>query len=551
MLQSLTICNLVLVDRVQCDFAGHFIMLSGETGAGKSVFLSALGYLMGGKCDKSVIRQGAEQMEIIGEFNPAPTNHPLYNQLMELDIDISEEFIIRRLVKNDGKSKLFINNIPVSSQVMQEIAPRCVEIQTQHETHALLNPSNHLEFLDNFGQYGALLTQVKNLYNQAQTTHKKWQMAEQTKAKMSDDLAYWRESFEEIYNANIQPAEEESLDEKRRSLQNMEKNLSLLQDIINQLQGEPGVFKNTRLIQKAMNKLQDDQLMDQMNEHYELINNSASELLRLAEQAQFDLSHSDDNIVEIEERLYKLREMARKYRCTIDELPTQAEEFAQKITQQADNFKECQALQAEYNQIWGQYMEMAGQLSEKRQSAAQNLQEKIMAIFPQLKLEKARIECQIIANPTPNEHGLERVQIMASMNPGQELQAVHKSASGGELSRLLLALKHAMALRDPMQILVFDEIDSGMGGATAAAVGALLAELSHYQQCFVITHAPQIAALGDEHFMVAKTTNDARAQTHITAITGDERVDEIARMLSSDIITEAARHQAKILLKNQ
>ncbi len=548
MLKSLTIRNLVLVKNITINFDDGLIILSGETGAGKSVLLSAINYLFGEKGEIRQIRIGEEMAEIIGEFTPITEKHELHSIFAEQEIAVDNELIIRRIIKNDGKSKCFVNETPVSLNFLQKIAPLCVEIQTQNERHALLDAQNHLAMLDNFGRYADKLAQLRQAFDAMMSAKTQYEAAQLHQEQIAKDCAYWAESFAEIDAMGIADNEEEWRNNKRRELQNLEKNLQNIQEIINNLQDNHGIFKNLRQISKASLKLPDGEYRDNICTIADNINNLSSDLLQHAERALYDWQNSDENIVEIEERLYKLRELARKYRVPSHELNNLAADFALKLASHQQKLNAIPKLLHEFQNASKFYHDCAQNMRKLRMKAAENLQNMINPILVLLKLPHARVKIQLIERENPHRDGLDKVQFLASINPSQPFDFVHKTASGGELSRLLLAIKNAMALQDTHQTLVFDEIDSGVGGATASAIGKILQSLSQYQQCFVITHSPQIAAMGQSHFKIEKITENNQATTHIRLCDMNMRIEEIARMLSSDIITHEARAQAKLLL---
>lgn len=548
MLSSLTIQNVVLIDRLMLESGRGLLTLTGETGAGKSILLDALGLTLGARAEGRLVRHGQEQATVTACFD-IPARHPVHGLLKEKEIDSADGLILRRTVSKDGRSKAFINDAPVSAQLLKEIGAELVEIHGQFETQGLLDPKNHLMVLDDYAGLAAETPNVK-------TAFKAWRSAcdklEQAKADIDTirlQEEYLKHAVRELEDIAPQPGEENVLAEKRRLLLTREKMADSFGQATVLLEGDGGIRPLLGQLQNTLARIDDKNLM-------EAACRAASEIEDIAWQIEKLKSGADgeESLAAVEERYFALKDCAKKHRCTTDDLPRVLDELSQKlelITHQEDALKKLKAAVSDSKKT---YTELAEKISVKRQKAAQKMAKSVNAELPDLKLDKAVIAVECVKEPEEeNWHatGFDRVQFLVSTNPGTPPGPLHKIASGGELARFMLALKVILAETGSVPTMVFDEVDSGIGGATADAVGERLQRLGKKYQVLVVTHSPQVAARAAEHWHVAKKTQKGEAVTTIALLSSiKERSEEIARMLSGATITKEARAQAERLLEN-
>jgi DNA repair protein RecN (Recombination protein N) len=555
MLNSLRIRNIVLIDKLDLAFGQGLSVLTGETGAGKSILLDSLGLATGGRATSGLVRAGCDQGSVTATFE-AERVAGLQDVLTEYDLPYEDTLILRRTLSADGKSKAYINDQPVSVSLLKAVGSLLVEIQGQFEQHGLLDVSTHLTLLDSFGG----LTEKRVALNKAYQT---WHEASQAYTKAQADLTqaqaneeYLRHAVNEFETLNPQPGEESDLADKRSLLQNQEKLLEALQQAQIMLTNDGGAEQVLRRSMRTLNNV-----ADKAGERIEDILKSLDEALTSAQDASFsleslytELAESDLDIEAIEERLFALRALARKHQTTVDELPALADQMQaqlQALSHSTDHLADLQKAEARAKET---YKSLAMALSTERQKAAQNFDAAVMAELPPLKLEKAEFVTQIspLAEENWGANGLDKGQFLCTTNPGLPPAPIQKVASGGELSRFLLALKVVLTRDSSPSTLIFDEVDSGVGGAVAAAVGERLARLSESVQVLVVTHSPQVAGIGETHFKVEKIAANDQSMTQVKNLDPAARQEEIARMLSGAHITDEARAQAqKLMLSKQ
>ena len=548
MLTSLTIHNVVLIDRLTLEGEAGLSALTGETGAGKSILLDALGLALGARADAGLVRHGEQQATVTACFD-LPAKHPVLALLKEKDLQAADTLILRRTLGKDGRSKAFINDAPVGVQLLKEIGAALVEIHGQFETQGLLDPQTHGHALDSYAGITGDTALTRQAWNN-------WRMAQ---AKLDQAVAdieatrlqeeYLKYTVAELEKLSPQPGEEEVLAAKRSLLLNREKMGTALEQATQLLESEDGIQSQLGKLHGLLSRAKADSLM-------EALARAESEIGELAYQVENLKSGggSDENLAEIEERYFSLRECAKKHRCTTDDLPGVYEELSQKlrlITHQEDALAELNKAVAVNKE---KFVALAGKLSAARQKAALKMSKAVNGELPDLKLDKATFAVSCIKGATEAEwgpEGFDRVQFVVSTNPSTSPGPIHKIASGGELSRFMLALKLILADGGSIPTLIFDEVDSGIGGATADAVGERLARLAKKYQVLVVTHSPQVAARASHHWIVAKTAQKGTVITKILPLKAlNERQEEIARMLSGATVTPEARAAAAKLLES-
>ncbi len=551
MLKSLSIRNVVLIDKLDLDFQNGFSVLSGETGAGKSILLDSVGLLLGKRAEVGMIRSGCDKLSVCGSFEIADKKGELAALCAEYDLDFEHEIIIKRTLNQDGKGKIFFNDQPITQKLLKEIGSYLVEIHGQFDNQGLLNPATHLSVLDNYGAYPEKIMVLKTAFAAYKKAKDNRVNAEakiaQSKAD-EDNLRHWVDEFQKM-----QPREneQEELEEKRRQMMNAEKILENL-DAAYKALNQGGVQSALRQAQAAISRV-NVLLNGKFDNIYSLLDTAlvnADEAGEEIEAASNEISLNQNELDAVEERLFALKALARKHNTTIEELPLvwqQMEENLRNLELGEDDIENLRKLEeAAYND----YVKKATEVSQARLAAALRLDGKIQAELPDLKMEKARFMTQISTKPENqwNENGRDDVCFMVSTNPNTPYGSISKIASGGELARFMLALKVNLAQTSQVETMIFDEVDTGIGGATAQAVGEKLAKLGEQVQVLVVTHSPQVAAQSKYHYKVEKTTVDNVTTTSLRELSAAEKTEEVARMLSGEHITDEARAAAKVLI---
>jgi DNA repair protein RecN (Recombination protein N) len=553
MLTGLTIRDIVLIDRLRLSFSGGLAVLTGETGAGKSILLDSLGLALGRRSEAKLVRPGADKASITAEFD-LPEDHAVHAILDENDLPREDHLILRRTVSADGRSKAFVNDQPVGIALLKQIGERLVEVQGQFDQHGLLDAATHIDLLDAFGGLDAERGQVERLFGGWQAARREYDKAAAKAEAARKEEDYLRFAAEELDKLAPQPGEEEDLAERRTLLQNAERLTESITAAVDFLSGNGGADDGLRQAQRALDRVA-DKMGERLNEVVAGLDRAAVEIEEAIGQLNrigSDLNADSGELEDIEERLFALRDIARKHGTGVDDLPRLREDIAERLTFIDAGEERLAALTAQAEAARKEYERAAETLSAKRRSAAERLDAAVNAELPPLKLERARFATEIhpLEPSKWGPNGRDRVGFAVTTNPGMPGGPLDKIASGGELSRFLLAIKVALAEVGTVPTLVFDEVDAGVGGATAAAVGERLGRLAERLQVLVVTHSPQVAARGVSHWRVAKSTgNDGRAATSVSSLDPHNRREELARMLSGAEITDEARAAADRLIQ--
>ncbi len=552
MLCSLSIRNVVLIDKLDLEFSSGLSVLTGETGAGKSILLDSLGLALGNRAETSLIRKGEDKLSVTAVFSLPEQGHPLFDFAKEYDLDLEDEIIIKRTLDTNGKGKIFINDQQVSLKVLKELGRFLVEVHGQFDNQGLLNPTLHRGILDGYGQYKAEQNTVAEKYRLYKQAVQKRQDTEKNLAEAKQEEENLRCWVDELEKLKPVAGEQEELSARRTEMMNAEKLLENLNTAYVSLTQSADVVSAVRHAQAAIeraNRLVQGKF-DILAESLEQTLINADESLRQIEEASSSVSLSQSEIDNIEQRLFALRAAARKHQVGIDDLPLVLEEMRQKLSTIELGEDGLNELLKQEEQAKLEYVKAAEALSEKRRRAAADLDWKVMAELPPLKMEKARFVTQVEKLPESawNEQGFDSVTFTVSTNPNSPQGPLNKIASGGELARFMLALKVNLAACGGCQTMIFDEVDAGVGGATAQAVGERLARLGQDVQVLLVTHSPQVAACGKHHYKVEKKTVDNVTTTYVRELSPEERHEEIARMLAGEHITDEARAAAKVLL---
>ena len=553
MLCGLSIRNIVLIDSLDLSFSRGLTVLSGETGAGKSILLDALGVALGGRVDTSMRRDGAPQASVTATFEIQ--NHEFLEEFFDksgLSINGLEEQLLhlRRVINDDGRTRAFINDQPVTANMLREIGDLLVEIQGQFDAQGLLNSKTHLKFLDIFANHTELLSRVAEAYSLLSNAKLKLKRATEELSINESRKEYLEIAVEELASLKPIEGEEAKLLETRSELMNAEKIIIALNEALQFIGGEGGAITLVAKAQKTLEKTS-----DRITKELESLERAANELSetesvvgRLATEIELDTSYLE----EIDERLNSIRTLARKHGVTPDELNSKYQEFCNQLRMVEDEASQIEALERELESTKAKFIEDADALSKSRITAGKRLDQAIISELKPLKLAQSKFQATIESCDESgwSVYGWDKVTFQISTNPGTPLGPLQKVASGGELSRLLLALRVALSAATPLPTLIFDEVDAGVGGAVAAAVGGRLKRLGEKIQVLVVTHSPQVAAEGHVHWKIVKDDTTGLQRTAAKELAKTERVEEIARMLSGEMITEEARAASLKLLEN-
>jgi DNA repair protein RecN (Recombination protein N) len=546
MLASLTIANVVLIDKLTIMFDTGLCALTGETGAGKSILLDSLGLALGARADAGLVRKGADQASVIATFELAD-DHEALAYLKHEGIEVEAPLILRRVVNTDGKSRAFINDQPVTIGMLKDVGERLVEIHGQFDTQGLLNARVHRGLLDAYGVQPADLQKMKTDWMHWKERARTFEFTRLKMEKARAEEEYLRAALEDLDELSPKQNEEDSLRALRDRLMRRETTLQQLQAAYTSAQEAESLLNQTW---RALDKIGADGVP--MTEGLDRIEIELKEVIGNIEQLSADLDESAYNLTEIDDRLFALKAQARKHACTIDELPAKRDEIAALLHEIGAQDDALDQLAKDVTNARAVYVATAERVSAVRKKTAAKLDKLVNAELPPLKLEKARFETQLetVAEDDWSEYGIDRVQFLVATNPGAAAGPLGKIASGGEMARFMLALKVVLAEVGAAGTLVFDEVDSGIGGATADAVGERLARLAAKRQILVVTHSPQVAARAGHHWIVAKGGKEVK--TTVERLPDQTaRTEEIARMLSGAEITAEARAAAAKLLEKK
>ncbi len=553
MLTALSIENIVLIDRLQLEFGAGLSVLTGETGAGKSILLDAFGLALGSRGEASLVRAGQARGQVTARFD-LPESHEAIRWLGEngFDAHAGGELILRRVQQTDGRTRAFINDQPVSVQMLRQAGARLVEIHGQHDDRAMTDAATHRRLLDCYGGLGADAEAVRRAWDAWRALEGELADRESALAQARESADYLRHTLDELEELAPEDGEEERLAEARRTMMNAEKIATELNAAIESLSGAGGAEERLSSALRRLERFGGGELLAPVVEALERVLAEAGEARDMIESALRDCAFSQTDLERTEERLFALRALARKHRVTVDELPNLRAEFTKLLDDLAAGESALARLREDVRAARAHYHDLAGALSEKRRAAAQALDEAVQKELPPLKLEKARFLTTLEPIEDGGPDGLERVSFHVQTNPGTAAGPIMKVASGGELSRFILALKVVLAERGSAPTLIFDEIDTGVGGATAAAIGDRLARLAGGVQVLAVTHAPQVAAHAQSHLRISKEPQaGAQGETMVTRVAPldePDRHEEIARMLAGAKVTDEARAAAKRLI---
>ena len=552
MLTSLAIRNVVLIEALDLEFGAGLSVLTGETGAGKSILLDSLGLALGARADSGLVRAGEQQASVVASFEPPASDHPAAALLADngIAMEPGEPLLIRRMVKADGGSRAFVNDQPCSAALLRELGGSLVEIHGQHDDRGLLNPRGHRALLDSYGRCDAAA--VATAHTAWRAAARALEQARETVDTAARDRDYLTHAVEELRSFAPQPGEEATLAEERAAMQKgarLTDDLSVISDC---LTGSDGGLAQLRQAARRLDRIAGEEplltaVLEALDRAVVEAGEAEDRLAEAAEALSFDPARLDS----IETRLFDLRGLARKHQVAPDDLAALGEDMAARLAAIEGGEEHIAALEQDVAHKADAYRAAAQALSAERQLAAGRLDAAVAGELAPLKLDAARFRTVVapLDQGQWSAQGMDRVEFEISTNPGAPFAPLAKIASGGELSRFILALKVALAERGGADTLIFDEIDRGVGGAVADAIGERLSRLAQSNQILVVTHSPQVAARGAGHMLIAKSSDGTVTRTGVHALEPAERREEIARMLSGAEITAEARAQAERLLE--
>ncbi|MEP3227263.1 MAG: DNA repair protein RecN [Parasphingorhabdus sp.] len=552
MLQSLSIRDIVLIEALDLEFGSGLSVLTGETGAGKSILLDSLGLALGNRADSGLVRQGTQKAQVTASFDSPQADSKLAHYLQENDIDVEpgEALIIKRSVKADGGSRAFVNDQPCSATLLRELGSRLIEIHGQHDDRGLINPKGHRNLLDTYaGVDGAT---VRRAFEDWQSAKSALETALADQEAAEQDREYLEHSVEELSKFAPQSGEEQELALERATMMKGEKLTGDLEAIRAAFDGSNGGLASLRAAARRLDRIAEDHPL--LAEALQAIDRAvieASEAEEKLNDAAHALTFDPQRLDDMETRLFDLRALARKHRVEGDALPQLLIDLETRLAAISDGGKSLATLEANVKAAQQAYVDAAETLRLKRAKAAKALDKAVAGELLPLKLDAARFETLLepLEEDRWGANGMDRIEFLISTNPGAPLAPLGKIASGGELSRFILALKVALAEEGGAKTIIFDEVDRGVGGAVASAIGDRLSRLSDSAQLLVVTHSPQVASKGNAHMLINKSSNGTVSRTNVNALNDDGRRQEIARMLSGADVTDEARAQADRLLE--
>lgn len=547
MLCHLEIRDLLIIDHLVLEFQPGLNVLTGETGAGKSILLDALGFVLGWRGRAELVRASADQGEVIAEF-ALTDGHPALAVLDDAGLPVDDTLILRRINKADGRKTAWVNDRRVSGEVLRNLSESLLELHGQHDDRGLLDARGHRALLDAFGGFAPHLAATRDAWRGLSQAQKALDAALAALATAREEEDFLRHAMGELDTLDPQPGEDAELDARRRMMQGAER----IREDISRAFGAMGGDGAEGRMGDALRWLEGatDGAEGQLDSAIDALGRALAELGEAQQGVETCLQALDFNPAELEhleERLFAIRGLARKHGVQPDDLGTLAIEMRGKLEALDAGEGDIAGLQSAVKEARAAYQRTADDLSGRRAEAAVRLDQAMATELAPLKMERAVFTTEI-TSVGPGPDGQDAVSFTVATNPGAPAGALNKIASGGELSRFLLALKVCLRGEDGSKTLIFDEIDRGVGGATADAVGRRLKALAEGGQVLVVTHSPQVAAQGAHHWQVAKSVVDGMTLSRVVPLTADDRTDEIARMLSGDTITPEARAAAQSLL---
>ncbi|MFI8611952.1 DNA repair protein RecN [Staphylococcus capitis] len=552
MLQTLSIKQFAIIDKLEIQFSDGLTVLSGETGSGKSIIIDAIGQLIGMRASSDYVRHGENKAIIEGIFDIDESKDAI-SILEDLSIDIDEDFLlVKREIFSSGKSICRINNQIVTLQDLRKVMQELLDIHGQHETQSLLKQKYHLQLLDDYAenQYSDLLQQYKNVFNQYKDKRKELEDLESADQALLQRLDLMKFQFEELTEASLKEDEVEQLEVDIKRIQNSEK-LSLALNNAHQVLTDENAIPDR--LYELSNHLQS--INDIVPEKYEKLKEDIDQFYYVLEDAKHDIydemanTEFDEQVLnELESRMNLLNNLKRKYGKDVPELIAYQSKLENEINKIENYEQSSSQLREEINQLYQEVIDIGKALSKERRRVARELRDHIVSEIQNLQMKDANLEISFKPLDEPNYEGIEFVEFLISPNKGEPLKSLNKIASGGELSRIMLALKSIFVKSRGQTAILFDEVDSGVSGQAAQKMAEKMRDIAQFIQVICISHLPQVASMSDHHLLISKASQDDRTTTQVKELLDDDRINEVARMISGASVTDLTRENAKEMI---
>lgn len=551
MLRTLYIENIAVIEKLTVDFESGLNVLTGETGAGKSIIIDAINAVMGQRTSKEIIRTGADKAFVSAQFENI--NSKALEKLNELGFECEDDvLILQRTLSASGKSSCKINGRPATVTMLKDIAKYLINIHGQHESYELFSPETHIDYIDSYGKCQELLNSYKEKYREYKQLKRQCSEISRDESERLREIDILSFQTNELEQADVSVGEEESLAAERNTLANFEKVFSLLNQAKMLLSGDENTNGSSEIVDMALNAVSQ---AAEYNPEYEEIANALNDVYYNLKDCAESVSDAAENLEgdpqrleEVEERLDLLNRLSRKYNCACDELPALAEKLTSRLNELLNYDKNRDELFEKCRKAEQSALAAAKKLSEKRRKAADEFAKRVKTEMAFLNMPGVELVPQFSETELSSK-GIDNIELLISANPGETPRPVAKIASGGELSRMMLAIKTVLADTDTVDTLIFDEVDTGISGSAAEKVGLKLKEVSNSCQVLCVTHQAQIAALCDNHYLIRKQVESGRTFTEVFPLDHDGRRNELARIIGGVNITDAALEHAEAMLK--
>ena len=560
MLHELTVHNFAIIRDLEITFNNGLNVISGETGAGKSILIGAVNLILGSRASQEMIRTGTQEASVEATFLFADDPAAAVRRLETLGLDAAETLSIRRSISRSGRNRIFVNDQAVSLQQLQSLARGLISISGQHEHQLLLDSALHLELLDTYGRLDPICSRVREIHSEWTAAREELRRLMRSRGERAEKLDYMRFQLQELEGARLIPGEDGELEQERNLLRHAA-TLREAADHADQVlyAGRGAVLEQLSGVEKDVETLlRIDGSLEQLSVHLQQARIQLEELVHGIQQYAHRITFDPQRLSAVEERLAQLQKLGKKYGGSLEAMIERREELKRELSGEDDTDLREGSLRKILDELRALYLAEATVLSDRRREAARNLEADVCGVLGSLDMARARFEVRFEdssrddggeADAPFTASGIDRVEFLLSANPGEELKPLARVASGGELSRILLALKSLLGRQGEAETLVFDEVDAGIGGRIAELVGLQLKRLASRQQVICITHLPQIACYGEHHYRVAKETLDEETFTRIRLLGREERVDELSRMLGGIAISDTTRAHAEEILR--
>ncbi|MEN2382246.1 DNA repair protein RecN [Staphylococcus warneri] len=556
MLQTLSIKQFAIIDELEIQFSDGLTVLSGETGSGKSIIIDAIGQLIGMRASSDYVRHGEKKAIIEGIFDIDNSKDAIH-VLQDLNIDIDEDFLlVKREIFSSGKSICRINNQTITLQDLRKVMQELLDIHGQHETQSLLKQKYHLQLLDDYAgdQYSDLLSQYHDVFNRYKSKRKELEELESADQALLQRLDLMKFQLEELTEASLKEGEVDQLETDIKRIQNSEKLSLALNNAHMTLTDENAITDRLYELSNFLNEINDIvpdkyvKLKEEVDQFYYTLEDAKHELYDEMTNTEFD----EQVLNELESRMNMLNNLKRKYGKDVSELIAYQGKLENEINKIENYEQSTSQLREEINDLYKQVIKVGKSLSAKRRKVARELRDHIVSEIQNLQMKDANLEISFKPLDEPNIEGIEFVEFLISPNKGEPLKSLNKIASGGELSRIMLALKSIFVKSRGQTAILFDEVDSGVSGQAAQKMAEKMRDIAEYIQVICISHLPQVATMSDHHLLISKHTTEDRTTTQVKELENDDRIDEVARMISGASVTDLTRENAKeMIAQNQ